>query len=117
MKLLGHLWKVRNMSFDEREVHSGSADRAKQIIRIDPTLNQQERESTILHEVIEVISEANELNLKHHAICTLEVGLFSFFADNGIDLSVLTEEYENELRLVRQRNPIKRITRKVVSKG
>ncbi|MFA5745688.1 MAG: hypothetical protein WCX79_01230 [Candidatus Paceibacterota bacterium] len=51
-------------------------------IHIDDTLSQDMSLATLLHEVIEVINEENELKLEHRAIQTLATQLFQVLKDN-----------------------------------
>lgn len=51
-------------------------------IHLDETLCPDMALSTLLHEVIEVINEENQLKLKHRAIQTLATQLFQVLRDN-----------------------------------
>ena len=51
-------------------------------IHLDETLCSDMANATLLHEVIEVINEENELNLKHRAIQTLATQLYQVLKDN-----------------------------------
>jgi hypothetical protein len=51
-------------------------------IHLDDTLTNDMFLATLLHEVIEVINEENELKLEHRAIQTLATQLFQVLKDN-----------------------------------
>jgi hypothetical protein len=51
-------------------------------IHLDETLAPEVARATLLHEVIEVINEENELKLEHRAIQTLATQLFQVLKDN-----------------------------------
>jgi len=51
-------------------------------IHLDDTLTNDMALATLLHEVIEVINEENELKLEHRAIQTLATQLFQVLKDN-----------------------------------
>ncbi len=51
-------------------------------IHLDETLEPDMALATLLHEVIEVINEENELKLEHRAIQTLGTQLFQVLKDN-----------------------------------
>jgi hypothetical protein len=51
-------------------------------IHLDETLCPEMANATLLHEVIEVINEENELKLEHRAIQTLATQLFQVLKDN-----------------------------------
>lgn len=51
-------------------------------IHLDETLMHDMALATLLHEVIEVINEENELKMKHRVIQTLATQLFQVLKDN-----------------------------------
>lgn len=51
-------------------------------IKVDESLPLQQKESTLLHEIIEQINSNYELNLEHNQICTLETSLYQVYKDN-----------------------------------
>ena len=51
-------------------------------IHIDETLQHDMALATLLHEVVEVINEENELKMKHRVIQTLATQLFQVLKDN-----------------------------------
>lgn len=51
-------------------------------IHLDETLTHDMALATLLHEVVEVINEENELKLEHRTIQTLATQLFQVLKDN-----------------------------------
>lgn len=51
-------------------------------IKIDDSLPEQNKKSTLIHEIIEQINCIYELGLEHDKICTLETALYQVIADN-----------------------------------
>jgi hypothetical protein len=71
---------------------AGSTNIGKQIIFIDPAQHAQSAETTVLHEMIEILNYQLELNLSHPTIMQLESGLYEALTSNGISLKKLTSE-------------------------
>lgn len=65
-----------------------------QVLQIATGLTAQQRESTILHEVIEAANYHLELDLKHSTRMSLETALYQVLTDNGVDLSPLLPKEE-----------------------
>lgn len=61
---------------------SGQHDAMDQKIWIDSTQHQEQKESTLLHEIIEAINSLNNLELNHQQICALETNLYQVLKDN-----------------------------------
>lgn len=66
-------------------------------IQVSKKLNQEILTSTILHEVIEMISDIYGLNLEESQVRTLEVSLMSVFAQNPWFLERLRKGPENRI--------------------
>jgi hypothetical protein len=66
-------------------------------IKVNVGLRREVETSTILHEVMEMISEINGLNLDESQIRTLEVGLMSVFLQNPALVSRLQEGREKPI--------------------
>ena len=60
----------------------GSTDFNTNTILIKEDMTDENKQSVVLHEILEIINEANDLNLKHQDIQTLEAGLFSVYKNN-----------------------------------
>lgn len=69
---------------DNNMVYCGCAYVDDQRIEINTAYPVECQESTLLHEVIEVINDLNELGLKHWQICVLETGLYQVLKENKI---------------------------------
>ena len=52
-------------------------------IEIDSNLDEQVKEKTLIHEIIEAINFENQLNLEHWKISVLESSIYQILKDNG----------------------------------
>ena len=59
-------------------------------------LASQQRESAVLHEIIEALNYALGLKLEHQAIMSLEAGLYQVLTGHGVNLAPLTREIDGE---------------------
>ena len=64
--------------------HMGSAQLSTQKIWIDTEVHIQEKEETILHEIIEMINKMCELELDHKQMTTLSSTLYQVLSDNKL---------------------------------
>lgn len=62
----------------------GQMDYFKGQIWIRESIGDNMKESVLLHEILEAINEAHELNLKHSQITSLEHALYQVIKDNNI---------------------------------
>lgn len=62
----------------------GSTDFTNNIILIRDELSEENKQTTLLHEIIECINSIYDLNLNHQTIQTLEAGLFQIYKDNEL---------------------------------
>ena len=80
--------KVGGLTYQIKEVEGladyGSTKLDQQIILIDSKLKEDNKRSTLLHEIIEICNSQNDLNLSHQTISTLEASLFQVLKDNNI---------------------------------
>jgi hypothetical protein len=60
----------------------GSTDFATNRILIRDELTADNKQSTVLHEIIEALNGIYDLNLPHQTIQTLEAGIFQIYKDN-----------------------------------
>ena len=74
----------RDTAKDEQVENHGYSDFSNCKIVIDSRLHQQEQESTLIHEIIEVINYRNELGMEHKQIMTLENNLYQVLKDNNL---------------------------------
>jgi len=97
MKILGYDYTVSYLP----GVKEGGADASgfctveKQTIKVSRDQVQQCMESTILHEIIELLNRHLSLGLEHPIMERLEAGLYTVFRDNGVDMSFLLKDLEN----------------------
>lgn len=85
LKIGGHTYKVILRSREETDgVETlGSASIFTYLkIWVDSGQKQSQQESTLLHEIIEVISAINKVGLTEQQICILETGLYQVLNDN-----------------------------------
>jgi hypothetical protein len=62
--------------------HMGESNASALWIDVDSTLPLQQRESTLLHEIIEQVGYIYELGLEHRQIMSLEAALYQVLQDN-----------------------------------
>lgn len=79
IKIAGHIFPVEEV---DGLADSGSTDTQLNKILINKNLCQSNKESTILHEVLEAINALYDLNLPHQTIQTLEQALYQIYKDN-----------------------------------
>lgn len=83
----GLKWKVRVVSKHEKiKGNFGFFDFPTETIFILKNASERQQRSTLLHELIHLVSEVNELNLGEHTVLSLESGLFHILKDNNIKL-------------------------------
>ena len=94
MNILGYSYQlVENVDSDFIGAF-GRKHVKNQIIQIATDLVEQQRVSTVLHEIIEALNYHLELELEHSKIMALEAGLYQVLTENGIDLNPLIKELE-----------------------
>ena len=88
IKICGYDFEVilRNRKEDGIDV-SGSMRLSEQKLWIDTNQCQEQRESALIHEIIEAINMVNDLNLSHQQICVLENNLYQVLKDNFLNES------------------------------
>jgi len=78
--------KIGGLIYEVRQVlglaDSGNQDDSNLVILLNKGLKQEQKESTLLHEIIEAINSANDLGLTHQTIQTLEASLYQVLKDN-----------------------------------
>ena len=53
-------------------------------IYLNSDVDEQEKESTLVHEVIEAINQLQAIGLKHNQIKGLETGIYQVFKENNL---------------------------------
>ena len=81
--------KVGGLVFRVKDVSGladyGSTDFDRQIILIKKELTDDNKESTLYHEIVEIINNTYDLNLSHQTIQTIEASIFQIIKDNYVN--------------------------------
>ena len=56
-------------------------------IYINSQVDQQEKESCLVHEILEAINQLEDIGLKHHQIKRLETGIYQVFKENDLNFN------------------------------
>jgi hypothetical protein len=98
LKIGGYDYKVRlEKHWNRDNGASGSQCGNALEIYIDPDFPEQNKESTLLHEIIEAINYHYSLHIEHDKIMVLEATLYQVLKDNfklSISVEANTEEGE-----------------------
>lgn len=89
MKILGKNIKVILNEMGVRETLYGSNDSMYLTIYINKNLPTQEKEETLLHEILHHISNSMEIGLNEKQVSRLSACLYSVFRENGINWRLL----------------------------
>ena len=85
LKINGHIYQVK---FKDNKIDSGDGMgaicRSSGIIWIDENQTQTQKESTLIHEIIESINIDYDLRLPHQTISTFEVAFYQILKDNKL---------------------------------
>lgn len=93
MKILGYeIAIISDRKMGEMGGTSGGFTSAQQYMQIATDLCEEQKISTILHEILEALNFYSELEIKHNIISSLEVGLYQVLKDNGVDLTPLAKD-------------------------
>lgn len=95
MKILGYNYKIVVKTDDNMEA-LGHCKYAQLQININEKQCPQQVESTILHEMMHAINYHLYLGLEERHIMGLEAGLYQSLIDNGVDLSPLVKDLQND---------------------
>ena len=76
------LGKDYNVKYTKGLADFGSTDFNTQTILIKDEMTEDNKISSVIHEILECVNEANDLNLSHQTIQTLEASLFCIYKDN-----------------------------------
>lgn len=91
MKILGYTWEViEGNEFDEFS-HFGRMIPQKQRIVIAKDICDEQKISTLIHEVIEALLAHLGFEVDHTLITSLEAALYTVLVDNGVDLTPLLD--------------------------
>lgn len=82
VKIGGHVFRIESTEDSPLDGSYGATRVSQDQIWISPRVCVSQRDSTLLHEVIEAIDEMYELKLEHNQISTLETALHAFLVEN-----------------------------------
>jgi hypothetical protein len=89
LDILSHEFKV---TFDNGGVWSsdgmGRASLKSQTIHIDDTMPDDTKKTTLIHEVLHILSDMNHLGLTEEQVSSLSIGLYSVMKSNGYDIKL-----------------------------
>ena len=91
LKILGYNYTIEEQGDSDTIGAFGNSNSKTQCIHIATDLAPEQKQSTVLHEVIEAINYHLSLGLKHDTIMRLETALFQTLRENGVSLSKLGE--------------------------
>lgn len=92
MKILGYDYRI--VLTDAIVGATGEWIAKTQTVRIAADQVEQQIESTLLHEIIEVINYHLELGIEHKAIMAMEAALYQVLRDAGVDFEPLVSQIE-----------------------
>jgi len=92
MKILGYDYNLVYGNHEELLGVCGIHHATIQKIFIASYLCEQQKISTVLHEIIEALNYHLDLNIEHRSIMSLEAALMQVLTDSGVDLSPITKE-------------------------
>ena len=94
IKILGYTYEIIEGN-SERMDALGRYHVREQKIQIASNMCNEQKVSTVLHEIIEALDYHLEFNLNHNIIQALESTLYQVLTDNGVDLTPILK-LENE---------------------
>ena len=86
LKIGGHWYKI----ILQNRAEQGGSDKLgtslvyKNTIFLDNSASETHQESTFLHEILEIISVLNKMDLTETQICVFETGLYQVLMDNRL---------------------------------
>ena len=93
MKILGMDYTVRLMDGKASETRNfGTCDNTECTIEITRGLSRQQKEATLIHEVIEAVNSMLDLGFSESTVRALERGIHGALTDCGVDLRPLLRE-------------------------
>jgi hypothetical protein len=91
IKILGYNYTIVEGGASEVIGAFGRFHPKSQTIQLAENLCDEQKLSTLLHEIIEAINYHFEMELDHRIIMSLEAGLYQVMVDNNVDLEPLLE--------------------------
>ena len=92
MKILGYYYRIVADGDVDNMGSCGRLHAKSQKIQIATDLCEQQKVSSVLHEIIEALNYHLELKMQHEVIMSLEAALYQVLSDSGVDLSPLIKE-------------------------
>ncbi len=89
---MGYEYKLVSDSTLDKIGAMGRLISKDQCIQIASDIHEQQKISSVLHEVLEALNYHLELKLDHPTIMSLESVLYQTLTDNGVDLTPLVKE-------------------------
>ncbi len=84
IKIGGHLITVKEVEDLDNEDNMGRWIIDKNEIQIEKNMPQSQKETTLIHEILEAIVGMNDLKLEHRIISLLETSLYQVLKDNNL---------------------------------
>jgi len=85
IKIGGKIFKIGLANLnktDNRKEYGGQSSIFKHWIKIQCDMPDSQKEETLIHEIIEIIANMNDLGLNHTQISTLSNSLYQVLVDN-----------------------------------
>lgn len=88
LKIGGHIFTIKYVDKFEASLEEdlGSCDRDSStlVINTNSRISESQRESTLIHEILEAINDIYDVGLEHRQIQLLESTLYQIFVDNNL---------------------------------
>ena len=86
LKIGGHIYRVYYFDRGKKDANErlGSTKPYQNKIWITTDVPQSHQESTLLHEILEIINSLNDLELTENKICVLETNLYQILSENKL---------------------------------
>lgn len=81
IKIGGHTFRILK---EHKLEFLGTMHLGSTVIRLNPNQSASQRESTLLHEIIEAINAQQKIGLTEEQICQIESGLYQVLKDNNL---------------------------------
>jgi hypothetical protein len=92
MKIMGYDFKIVSDDIVDDAGAFGRFHGKTQRIQVAVDICEQQKVSTVLHEIIEALNYYNQWELPHHTLMSLEANLYQVLTDNGVDLRPLAKD-------------------------
>jgi hypothetical protein len=90
LNILGYSYSLKtDETIEQMDGNVGLTNFNEKFLQVASNLEDDQKKSVLIHELIEALNYHLELNLEHPQIMGLEVGFHQVFQDNGVDLTPL----------------------------